>query len=442
MEDRKTEIEDFPPPGYVAVPSAISGIDVYKPVDEADNREPDIVDFKCPQCMATTAYSVKDGGLRCTHCGYYEAPVKPIVGKAAEEFEFTVETMEIIEAAQGWGETRKALKCQSCQAITSIPAGHLTHQCPFCGSTQVLQQVATQDKLRPKFLIPFRLDVEGCQKIAVEWLGSSWMTPKSLKNLARVAHFTGIYLPYWTFDAQSNAHWRAQVGHQVSESYYDASSKSWKTRMRTEWRWESGQVVQSYDDILVPGTKYLSPVLLKRLDDFSTRAFVPYEAVYLAGFLAQAYDIPLEQTWALARDLMREDTRIKCRQQASTSQIRQFSMSLDFSHESWRYVLLPVYVAVYRYEDRIFQVMINGQTGTIAGQRPVDWPKVWLAVCAMLLPGILMGILSLFASALGIVAPPSLVAGGIGLVIAIVLFVIGIVFAISTIMKARRMDDV
>ena len=305
-----------------------------------------------------------------------------------------------------------------------------------------MQQDAAQDMLRPRFLIPFKVDADACQKIARTWLGSSWMTPKSLKSLASVASFTGIFLPYWTFDAVSSAHWRAEVGHQVSDSYYDSSSKSWKTRTKTVWRWESGQVRQIFDDVLIPGTNSLSLVLLEQLQDFGTSQFVPYEAVYLAGFLAQAYDIQLDSAWKTVRDRMREETRLKCRDQATTTQIRQFTMSLDFSDESWRYVLLPVYVAVYRYENQVFQVMVNGQTGTIAGQRPVDWPKVWLAVTGMLAPGVLLGLFGLLASAVGAVVPPSLIAGGVVLVIAFIFFIVGIIFAVLTIIKAGRMDDV
>ena len=167
------------------------------PSDEGEYRE--TVYFACPQCGATTAYSASDGGLTCTHCGYYEPPEKEVVGKAAERFEFTVETME--RAAHGWGEARKELQCQGCGAYTSIPVDSLTHTCAFCGSNKVIQRQAPQDVLRPRFLIPFKIETDACHTIAREWLGSSWMTPGSLKRLAQVAHFTGIYLPFWTFGA-------------------------------------------------------------------------------------------------------------------------------------------------------------------------------------------------------------------------------------------------
>ena len=103
MDDQLKVVNEFPPPGYVAVKSAVDGIEVYKLVDKTDIAGPAVIDFKCPQCFATTAYSVPDGGLRCTHCGYYEAPSQPVVGKAAEEFEFTLETMTAAGLAQGWG---------------------------------------------------------------------------------------------------------------------------------------------------------------------------------------------------------------------------------------------------------------------------------------------------------------------------------------------------
>jgi hypothetical protein len=305
-----------------------------------------------------------------------------------------------------------------------------------------LQQDAPDDLLRPRFLIPFQFDVDRCRTISREWLGSSWMTPKALKDTGNVTDYIGVYVPYWTFDAQTAASWKAEVGHQVTERYYDASSKSWKTRTRTVWRWESGHVQQTFDDLLVAGSGKLSSLLLQRIQDYDTGELVPYAPSYLAGLLAQAYDVPLEAAWATGRERMREQTRKACYGQASTSQVRNFSMSLDFSNESWRYVLVPAYVATYRYGGQAFQVMINGQTGAIAGQRPVDWTKVWLAVAAMVAPGLLLGLLGVLAAVLGAVLPPSLAVGGGVLVVAVVLLIIGGICGVITLNKAKAMDDV
>lgn len=423
---------NFPPVGYIPVDSALDGILVYKPAPKKIDDQREVVDFNCPQCGANIAYSVEDGGLTCSHCGYYEPPKEKAVGKRAEQMEFTTET--IAQAARGWGEARKELECQNCGALTSIPVDSLTHTCAFCGSNKVIQRNASQDLLRPRFLIPFRVTSESCPSITQQWLGSSWMTPAGLAKLTSVQAYTAVYIPFWTFSAVTLADWKAEVGHQETERYYDAGDKQWKTRIVTVWRWESGRVRLPIQNLLVGGTSKLSELILNQIKNFDLTELVPYEAEYLAGFQARAYDVPLEAGWEKGRAEMREETRKACRSQTSTSQIRNFSMNLDFSDETWRYILLPVQVAAYNYEGKLFQIMINGQTGTIAGQRPVDWIKVWLVIGALLVPGLFLGLIGL----------ATLPLGGAGLIIAglgFVLLIVGVVIAFVIGSKAQHLDD-
>jgi predicted RNA-binding Zn-ribbon protein involved in translation (DUF1610 family) len=424
--------EGFPPPGYIPFDSKISGIDVYQPAPQKIQDERPVVEFECPQCGATTAYSIEDGGLTCAHCGYIEQARTLIVGKSAEEFEFTLDTME--KAARGWGEERQELECQSCGARTTLRQENLTNTCAFCGSNQVIQRAASQDNLKPRTIIPFKITASECQDIAKKWLGSSWMTPAGLKRLGNLDAFTPVYLPFWTFDATSRAGWKAEVGHTRTERYYDASSKTWRTRTRVDWRWESGNVQLNFDDLPVPGTKRLSMLHLNKVRNFDLKRLAPYSPEFLAGFQALAYDIPLEAAWKMGRQEMREQTRLACRSQASTTLIRNFAMTLDFADESWRYVLLPVYVAAYRFNEKVYQALVNGQVGSISGQRPVDWMKVWLVAAAIALPGVLLSLLGLITIPLGGVG---VVIGGVGGV----LLVIGLIIAGIILFKASRLDD-
>ncbi len=170
--------------------------------------------------------------------------------------------MERSREPQGWGAERKELACQDCGATTTIPADSLTHTCTFCGSNKVIQRQAAQDILRPRFLIPFKIEPDACQKIASDWLGSSWMTPAALQKLAALAKFNGLYLPFWTFGATTRADWKAQVGHPRTERYYE--NGEWKTRTVTDWVWESGQATLKIEDLLQPGTGRLSARLVER----------------------------------------------------------------------------------------------------------------------------------------------------------------------------------
>jgi DNA-directed RNA polymerase subunit RPC12/RpoP len=423
----------FPPPNFVPTKSAVSGIEVYKPAPEDTGPHQQVVSFNCPQCDGTTGFSAADGGLTCSYCGFHEPPKKPVFGKGAEEFEFTVETVE--RAAHGWGVERTDLHCQRCGAHTALPPDTRTHTCPFCGSNNVIQQKAAQDALRPRFLIPFKLEAEACQKIAREWLGSSWMTPGSMRRLARIADFVPVFIPFWTFDSTANATWRAEVGHTQTSRRYNSQTKSWTTTSKTVWRWESGSVNHFFDDLVISGTTRLSQRLLEQIDEYNLNDLLKYEPKLLAGQQAQAYDLPLDAAWETARHAMREQTRKQCRKQASTNKIRNFSMNLDFSGESWRYILLPVYIAIYHYQQKRFQVMINGQSGVIAGQRPADWLKVWLVVLAAMAPSFGLGLI-------GLILMYYTGSGFPFLLVAFVAAVIGIIIAFHQVREAMALDDV
>lgn len=403
---------------------------MYAPRPPKEPERGEVIDFKCPNCGAITAYSASDRGVTCKHCGYFQAPSVTPVGRKAEQFEFTVTTIE--RAAQGWGIERKEISCQSCGAVASLPEGSLTHTCAFCGSNKVIQRQAAQDILRPRFVAPFKIDSARCTTIAREWLGGSWMVPADLRLGAKTAVFTGVYLPYWTFDADTHATWKAEVGYTRTERYW--ANGEWKERTVTDWRWESGTANVTIDDLLVPGTSRVSANLLGRVEPFDLSALAPFAPEFLAGFQAQAYDIPLETAWDAGRRLMREQTRQACQGQAGSSQIRNFSMELEFEDEAWRYILLPVYLAAYRYAGKTYQALLNGQTGEIDGQRPVDWNKIWLVIALLLTPGGLLSLVGLITLPL---AGIGLAIGGVGFI----LLIIGLVISVVLYIQADRMDD-
>lgn len=420
----------FPPNNYVPTSSSIAGIEIYMPAPEEEAEERAVVNFDCPQCGGVTAYNTVEGGLKCSHCGYYEAPDKEVVGKQAVELEFTVETME--RSAQGWGEARNEMECQQCGARTSLPIENLTYTCAFCGSNKVIQRRAPQDIIRPRYLIPFNIQSDACQKITQQWLGSSWMTPSGLQKIGSRVPFSAVYIPFWTFDARTTASWRAEVGHVERERYFQDGE--WKERTVIKWRWESGNTNLQIDDMVIEGTARLSPLLLDKIRDYRMEALVAYEPKYLAGLQAQAYDIPLDEAWKRGREKMREQTRQACLEGASTDMVRNFSMSMDFADESWRYILLPMYLSAFNHQGKPYQVMINGQTGAISGQRPVDWTRVWLVILALLSPGLFLGFIGLITIAFGGVG---MVIGGFGFV----LLIIGLVLGFIILREAHSMDD-
>ncbi len=415
-----------PPPDFASVESALPGITVFAPrPKETQVAAPQT--FSCPQCGATTKFEVAAGGVACEHCGYTAAPKAQKVGLQAQVMEFTLETLS--QAEQGWGVPRKELHCDSCGADMAIAENALTATCPFCASNRVNLRTAPTDQLRPRFLIPFKVQPQATRELARKWLGQGWFHPDELGAAAIVDRFAGIYLPFWTFSAQISSTWKAEVGYEREERYYDSDDKAWKTRTKIDWRWENGRVSINVADLLVCGNSHLSQAILKRVQPFNLTDLVSYAPDFLAGWQAQTYNLTLPKAWEQGKAEMREQAKKACYSDINSSHVRNFNMTADFDEESWRYVLLPVYVAAYKFENQVYQVMLNGQTGAIAGQKPVAWWKIWLVIAAMLSPGLCLGLAGL----------PLLLAGGIGLVPLIlggILLVAGLVGAFFLYQKA------
>jgi len=409
-----------PPENYLEVDSQIEGISVYAPRPEIVARSDKPTTYTCPKCGASTKFNVSAGGIACEHCGYTSKPDSITVGRSAEELEFTLDTLK----AEKWlkEQNRRDLTCEQCGAVISIPAQSLTVTCPFCASNRVALHESIGHDIKPKFLIPFKIQPKEVQVLAKEWLGKGWYHPEELSQQARINQFAGIYLPFWTFDANITSNWRAEVGYEKQERYYDSSSKSWKTRTRIDWRWESGQVHVRIDDLLVKGTAKVSKIILERINAFDMHDLQEFDPDFLAGWNAQHFDVQLSIAWEEGKALMRETAKEKCYQDIPSRHVRNFSAVADFSDEVWRYILLPVYISAYKFKDETFQIMINGQNGTIAGQKPVEWWKVWIAIAGMLIPGLGLGLIGL----------PLLLLNGLGvfpIVLGGILLAVGGVFA-------------
>ena len=408
-----------PPANFIKVSSQIEDITVYAPAPKEIQKADEASTYTCPNCGASTRFNVSAGGVACEHCGFSSRPDSARVGTRAQEFEFTLDTLQ-----KGLGKNRRTLTCGQCGAILSISPEALTATCPFCASNKVSLRDSVLDELQPKYLIPFKLQSGEIQARAREWLGKGWFHPEELSKQARINQFTGVYLPFWTFDSNITADWRAEVGYERQESYYDAGSKSWKTRTKIDWRWENGRIHLQIDDLLVKGSTKISNKIMQRILSFDLHALQEYSPDFLAGWNAQQYDINLSQAWEDGKSSMREAAKKECYQDIPTNHVRNFSMVADFSDETWRYILLPVYISAYKFDEEIFQIMINGQTGTIAGQKPVAWWKIWLAIAGMLLPGLGVGLVGL----------PLLLLNGIGifpLILGGILFTAGAFFAVQ-----------
>ena len=404
-----------PPPDFGPVDCDVPGVWVYAP--RSGEVEAERSDFSCPHCGAHLAYDVGAAGLACEHCGHAAAAGGAPVGRAAEAFEFTLDALA--QDSRGWGVQRRELHCDTCGADLSLDAGTLSTTCPFCTSHHVRVRDGRTDELRPRHLVAFAIERSVLADRLRTWLGKGWMHPTGLQSAAGVDEFLGIYVPFWCFDARLECTYRAQVGTRRRDS---------EGRTRIDWSWVDGTRTVGQRDVLEPATRRLSEVLLRRFNAWRLEELTEYEPAFLAGWQALAFDIPLPDAWECGRHRMREAARASCRGSIRGSDVRSFSMLADLKDERWRYLLLPLYVAAYRYDGQVFQVLVDGQTGQVQGQKPVAWWRVWAACGLAFLPATCSGLLGL----------PLLLAGGAGVVLLIIGFILFVVAIFGSLRLVKR----
>lgn len=425
-----TQTNWSPPQNFIKVPSKDSNIQVWAPIAQTDS--PQRVDtYNCPNCGAPTQFDIAISGIACSHCGYQVKPVSKNIGKAAKELEFRTETLS--RANQAWYENREQIHCENCGADLLAEKKDISVKCPFCASSKVILSKASSQEFFPSAILPFKKKQEEVEATLKTWLGEGWFHPKELRLDVKINKLLPIYIPAWTFDTYINAQWKALVGYERQKRYYDSSSKTWKTKTVIDWRWEDGQVDQTIDDYLISASDKIQDHLFTNISQYNLSALMEFSPDYLAGIRAQLYSKHLPEAWDEARSKLRELMKKSCYADIPTSHVRNFSLIADFQNETWRIIFLPIYLIAYIYQDKSYQVIVNGQTNKFAGQKPVDWNKIWLVFAGLFSPGILAGLGSLILLMVGI-------PGLIGLFISFVLVVIAGFIASGIYQKAKASE--
>ena len=235
----------------------------------------------------------------------------------------------------------------------------------------------------PESVLPFVVAETKVRDDLRRWYGSRWFAPNRLKVAALTDQVHGLYIPYWTFDAQVAARWTAEAGYY----YYETERRGKTTQQVRKVRWEraSGALDHFFDDELVPATQGVPGGLLAKVEPFATQSLVPYDAGYVSGWVVEQYQIDLVAAAQSARARMDAAIRQLCSAQVPGDTQRNLQVEADYSQQTFKHVLVPLWIVAYNYGSRTFQVLVNGQTGRIAGQHPYSWVKVAFAILAALI---------------------------------------------------------
>jgi DNA-directed RNA polymerase subunit RPC12/RpoP len=327
--------------------------------------------FACPQCGGRLRFDPTNQDLRCDNCGFKRVLESTPAPGPQMVLDFSLPTRQ----GQTWAVAERSFTCQQCGGHTVLPPGQTSNTCPFCGSPALVAAADDADLIAPHTVIPMKQTAVGIAQRVRAWLGRDLFAPDDLTKLARDSRLQPVYVPFWRFSLSATIVWRAQTS--------SGRNKAWK--------WEDGETTFFYDDFLQPGARALPADLLSAVGPFDLSGLVRYQPEFLAGWPAGSYDVPLAQASLDTRAAIVRDASKKLWSKAvpgahiATLQV----LRTEFSGQTFQLALLPVWVGAYQYRGKTYRVLVNGQTGKVAGDRPADRLKVAMLlvlVAAALLP--------------------------------------------------------
>jgi hypothetical protein len=346
------------------------------PRDVADAREK----FHCPACGADANWNPAKQALVCPFCGTespFELPRREPTTVVVEHD--LAAALSRLPDAQGWKAEKTSVRCQSCRAVSVFDAGKVGRNCEFCGSAQLLPYEEPEPAFRPESLLPLKVAEAGARDLIRRWYSRQWFAPNALAKRALTDTVKAVYLPFWTFDAHAYARWTAESG----TYYYTGSGKSRRRHVR--WRPASGELSHVFDDELVCASTGIHRGRIRDVEPFPTQEVIPYDPGYVAGWVVERYQIDLRQAAAAALEQMRATLRSMCARQVPGDTHRNLEVDATFSRQHFKHILAPVWLVSYVYHAKSYQVIVNGVTGKIAGERPWSWIKITLLVLVILI---------------------------------------------------------
>ncbi|GGG66813.1 hypothetical protein GCM10011415_12100 [Salipiger pallidus] len=345
--------------------------------------------FPCEQCGADYRFDPDKGQLVCDHCGHTEpmAEAGPWGGSIRElDFRQAIDNLLPLQEMEDLRVTR----CPNCGAEVEFqPDTHAT-ECPFC-ATPVVTDTGIHRQIKPRGLLPFALDETAAHKAMGDWMGGLWFAPNGLKEYARKGRrMQGIYVPYWTFDAQTASQYRGQRGtaHRTTRRVMRDGKMQTVSHTEIRWRPVSGRVSRFFDDVLVLASRSLPKKFTDALQPWDLSRLEPYRPEFLAGFRSEGYQVDLDEGFVEARAIMDRQIERDVKFDIGGDRQRIQHVDTSVSAVTFKHVLLPVWLAAYKYRGETYRFVVNGTTGRVQGERP--W-SAWKIAIAVIIGAILAG---------------------------------------------------
>lgn len=326
----------------------------------------EVLDNKCPACGAKITFNPKNQMWDCEYCGskftleemqkYDNASSKEANEKPKEKEYKKLENLDVY-------------RCKNCGAEVMADETTTATFCVYCGSTTILKDKIT-DGIAPTQIIPFKNVKEEAIKSFKALSKGRPLMPKFFNDPKNIEKITGVYIPFWTYDLNVSGDIDFNYDRITTWSDYNYHYRKKDTYLAKR------QANMNFKKVLVDGSSRFDDDLMDSLEPFEYKDLVEYNHAYLSGFLAEKYDIDKEKS--ITRANTRAMNTAVDETKATIPEVSAFvtSNNLNIKKVQDDYILLPVWMVNVKYKEKYYTFAMNGQTGKIVGNIPLDKPKV------------------------------------------------------------------
>ncbi len=345
--------------------------------------------FSCPYCGAAMAYHVGESAITCKACGHSES-IETAADASVEEHALAEALRDI--KLKPLGENDNRVTCSTCGATSTWEDSRLADVCPYC-KTPIAKCDDANNRLRIEAIVPFAIEKKEALNYLKKWMKNRWFAPNILKEMGgHSKQFQGVYVPHWTFDSLTETDYTGERGEHYTDyvqqtRIVDGKSKTVTVPVtKTRWYHAAGRVRVMFDDVLVLASMLLPKSIINSLRPWALEEAVPYTPEYLAGLKADYYQLDLDDAFKVAKKRMSSDIhRAICRDIGGDEQ-RIHSQQTRYHNSTYKLLMLPVWYSAFEYRGKMYQTVINAQTGKVAGEYPKSAAKIAIAaVCGLLI---------------------------------------------------------
>jgi DNA-directed RNA polymerase subunit RPC12/RpoP len=338
----------------------------------------------CINCGAALTYEPGTDLITCDYCGH-----KEVIESSEQQFQ-ELELHNYLKkmGAQSHSMEISMLHCRNCGANQHVEESYKSLHCVYCTMPLIIEDAYQDDWILPGAVVPFSFKQDKAHQIFKKWVAGLWWAPNNLQRASLSPENTkGLYVPYWTFDAELDAQYEGQRGEYYYVTVTSGSGKNKRTRRerRTRWYPASGDVSGFVDDTLVKGSiqkggQIPQQIAFWKLDELKT-----FDTRFLAGYVTEKYTIPLQDGHLEAKEKARDIATALASRDIGGDTQRVHKLEMQLSEETFKHILLPVYISSYKFNSKRYNFYVNGQTGKIHGTRPYSFWKIFLAILAGLM---------------------------------------------------------